>query len=128
MYPATSTDKITYKSNNGVVSVNSNGKIYARKKGTAVVTVKSGSRSVKTQITVEDPKLSKTSLNLDVKQTYQLKISGTSQKVKWLSDNNSIASVSSTGKITAKKQGKTTIRACVGGMKFSCKISIKKLF
>lgn len=126
LYPATSTDKITFKSNNNTVSVNSSGKIYARKKGTAVITVKSGNKTVKSQITVEDPKLSKTSLSLDVKQIYQLKISGTSQKVKWLSDNNSIASVSSTGKITAKKQGKTTIRACVGGMKFSCKISIKK--
>lgn len=126
LYPATSTDKITYKSNNSVVSVNSNGEIHARKKGTAVVTVKSGNKSVKIQITVEDPKLSKTSLSLDVKQTYQLKISGTSQKIKWSSDNNSIASVSSTGKVTAKKQGKTTIRACVGNSKFSCKVSIKK--
>lgn len=126
LYPATSTDKITYKSNNSVVSVNSNGEIHARKKGTAVVTVKSGNKSVKIQITVEDPKFSKTSLSLDVKQTYQLKISGTSQKIKWSSDNNSIASVSSTGKVTAKKQGKTTIRACVGNSKFSCKVSIKK--
>lgn len=126
LYPSTSTDKITYKSNNGVVTVNSNGKIYARKKGTAIITVKAGSKSVKSQITVEDPKISKTSLRLDVKQTYQLKISGTSQKVKWSSDNNSVASVSSIGKVTAKKQGTTTIRAYVGSTKFSCKVSIKK--
>ena len=123
--PATSTDKITYKSNNGVVSVNSNGKIYARKKGTAVVTVKSGSKSVKTQITVEDPKLSKTSLSLDTGKSYTLKVAGTKQKITWSSSNKSVATVNSNGVITARKAGSAKITAKVGSKKFICNVKVK---
>lgn len=52
--PLTSTQKITYKSSNTkVASVNSKGQITAKKKGTAVITVKSGSKTVKCKVTVK---------------------------------------------------------------------------
>ena len=52
--PLTSTQKITYKSSNSkVASVNSKGQITAKKKGTAVITVKSGSKTVKCKVTVK---------------------------------------------------------------------------
>ena len=51
--PLTSKQKITYKSSNSkVASVNSKGQITAKKKGTAVITVKSGSKTVKCKVTV----------------------------------------------------------------------------
>lgn len=52
--PSYSKDKITYSSNNKkVVAVNSKGLITARKKGTAYITIKSGSKYVKCKITVK---------------------------------------------------------------------------
>lgn len=52
--PLTSTEKITYKSSNSkVVSVNSKGQLIAKKKGTAVITVKSGSKTVKCRVLVK---------------------------------------------------------------------------
>lgn len=52
--PLTSKQKITYKSSNSkVASVNSKGQITAKKKGTAVITVKSGSKTVKCKVTVK---------------------------------------------------------------------------
>ena len=52
--PSYSKDKITYSSNNKkVVAVNSKGIITARKKGTAYITIKSGSKYVKCKITVK---------------------------------------------------------------------------
>ena len=52
--PLTSTQKITYKSSNSkVASVNSKGQITAKKKGTAVITIKSGSKTVKCKVTVK---------------------------------------------------------------------------
>ena len=52
--PLTSTEKITYKSSNSkVVSVNSKGQLIAKKKGTAVITVKSGSKTVKCRVSVK---------------------------------------------------------------------------
>ena len=52
--PLTSLQKVTYKSNNKkVATVNSKGVIKAKKKGTAVITVRSGSKTVKCKITVK---------------------------------------------------------------------------
>lgn len=125
LYPSTSTDKITYKSNNGVVAVNSNGKIYARKKGTAIITVKAGSKSVKSQITVEDPKLSKTSLSLNVGKKYTLKVTGTKQKITWSSSNKSVATVNSNGVVTARRAGSSKITAKVLGKNYVCTVTVK---
>lgn len=125
LYPSTSTDKITYKSNNSVVTVNSNGKIYARKRGTAIVTVKAGSKSVKSKITVEDPKISKTSLSLNVGKKYTLKVTGTKQKITWSSSNKSVATINSNGIVTAHRAGSAKITAKIGSKKFICNVKVK---
>ena len=125
LYPATSTDKITFKSNNNTVSVNSSGKIYARKKGTAVITVKSGNKTVKSQITVEDPKISKTAISLNIGKKYTLKVTGTKQKITWSSSDKSVATVSSKGVVTAKKGGSAKIAAKVLGKSYVCTVTVK---
>jgi uncharacterized protein YjdB len=52
--PTTSKQKVTYTSNDKkVATVSSSGKITAKKKGTATITVKSGSKSVKVKVTVK---------------------------------------------------------------------------
>ena len=52
--PLTSLQKVTYKSNNKkVATVTSKGVIKAKKKGTAVITVRSGSKTVRCKITVK---------------------------------------------------------------------------
>lgn len=55
--------------------------------------------------------------------------SGVSQKVTWKSSKSSVASVSSSGKVTAKKSGTATIYAIAkdgSGKKASCKIKVTK--
>ena len=125
LYPATSTDQITFKSNNNTVSVNSSGKIYARKKGTAVITVKSGNKTVKSQIIVEDPKISKTAISLNIGKKYTLKVTGTKQKITWSSSDKSVATVSSKGVVTAKKGGSAKITAKVLGKSYVCTVTVK---
>ena len=52
--PVTSKEKITYKSSfSKVVKVDSKGRITAKKKGTAVITVKAGKKTVKCKVTVK---------------------------------------------------------------------------
>ena len=52
--PITVTSKTTYKSSNEKVAiVNSKGKITAKKKGTVIITVKNGKRTVKCKVTVK---------------------------------------------------------------------------
>ncbi|HIV23950.1 MAG TPA: Ig-like domain-containing protein [Candidatus Merdiplasma excrementigallinarum] len=52
--PSKSDEKITYKSSNKkVVTVNAKGRLKALKKGTAVITVKSGKKKVTCKVTVK---------------------------------------------------------------------------
>ena len=72
-------------------------------------------------------KLNKTSLTLYVGKTTTLKttISGDSTTVTWKSDNSSIASVSSNGKIYGKRAGTCTITAKANGKIARCKVTVK---
>ncbi|MGN0291275.1 MAG: CAP domain-containing protein [Lachnospiraceae bacterium] len=70
-------------------------------------------------------KLNKTKLVMDKDAVYQLKVSGTQKKVKWKSSKTSVASVSSTGKVKAKKAGKSTITATVGKKAYQCKVTVE---
>ncbi len=71
-------------------------------------------------------KLNKKKITLYVGKTTTLKVKGTKKKVKWSSSKKSVATVSSKGKVKAKKKGTTTITAKVGGKKYKCKVTVKK--
>ena len=111
---AKSNKKITYSSSNKkVVKVSSSGVLTAVKKGTANVTVKSNGISQKIKVKVEKPYVkisgSKTmNLGDSVKFTANTNCKA---KVKWSSSNTKVATVSSSGKVTAKKAGSATIYA-----------------
>lgn len=70
-------------------------------------------------------KMNDTKKTLYEKETYRLKMIGTKKKVKWSSSKKSVATVSSNGKVTAKKKGKTTITAKIGSKKYKCNITVK---
>lgn len=59
-------------------------------------------------------KINKTSVFLVKGKSVKLKIKYATQTVKWKSTKKSVATVSSNGKVTAKKAGKTVIIATVG--------------
>lgn len=70
-------------------------------------------------------KLNKTKKTLNVGETFTLKLSGTSKTVTWKSSKKSVATVSSKGKVTAKKAGTATITATCSGKTYKCKITVK---
>ncbi|WP_442870342.1 Ig-like domain-containing protein [Anaerocolumna sp. AGMB13025] len=70
-------------------------------------------------------KISKNNLILYVGDTYSIKVTGTTKTVKWVSNNSSVASVTSKGKITANDIGKTIIIGKVGSKNYSCKIEVR---
>ncbi len=111
-------------SNKKVATVNSKGKVTAKKKGTATITAKVGNKKYKCKIKVEKPTINKNSKTLNVGEKYTLKIKGTSQKVKWSTSNKKVATVNSKGKVTAKKKGTATITAKVGNKKIKAKIKV----
>lgn len=77
---------------------------------------------VQTQAAV---KLSETRKTLEIGQSLLLKVKGTSQKVKWSSDDTDVASVNKSGKVTAKGEGTATIIAKVAKKNLICKITVK---
>lgn len=90
-------------SNKKVATVSSKGIVTAKKKGKTTITAKKGKITYKCKLIVETPKLSKKTASLSVGKSYQFKVSGTKQKIKWTSSDSSVVSINSKGKVTAKK-------------------------
>lgn len=73
------------------------------------------------------PALNKKSATLTVGQTFQLKMKNNKKAVKWTSSNKKVASVSGSGLVKAKKNGKATVTAKIGSKKYRCFIKVKTL-
>ena len=129
-------------SNQKIVTVtgNKNGtcKIKAGSKiGKATITIKLASGLTKQiKVTVQKKAVTCTriknvpkTINLKKKQTYQLKpmiepITCT-DKVKYKSSNKKTAKVTTSGKLTAVKKGKTKVTVVVGKKKFACTVNVR---
>jgi len=146
VYPSNATNKNVNwsSSDNSVAVVSSNGLVTAKSAGTATITCRAADGSGKyttCKVTVEDANvyvtsitLNKTSASLYVGETTQLNASvspstATNKSVSWTSDDTSVATVSSSGVVTAKSVGNATItcKATDGsGEKATCSISVKE--
>lgn len=129
-------------SNKNVAMVSPSGLVTTKSAGTAIITctAQDGSNVKATcKITVKNPvvkvtkvTLNKTTATLAPKETLTLKATvaptnATNKAVTWKSSNTKIATVSSSGKVTAKAAGTVTItcRAKDGsGKKATCKITV----
>ena len=71
-------------------------------------------------------KMNKSSVNLVTGQTFKLKVSGTSKKITWVSNNKKVATVTSSGSVKAKAKGTVTVTATVKGSskKYTCKVEV----
>lgn len=117
--------KIKWTSNKkSVATVNSSGKITAKKKGTAKITAKIGQKKYSCNIIVQTPTISTKKATIYVGSKKVLKVNGTNQKVSWKSSNSKIANVSK-GTVTGKKAGTVTITATVLKKKYICKITVR---
>lgn len=116
----------------------STGYVEARKAGKTTVTVKTenGEFSASCEITVEKKEVPVTgitiepsSLKLPVGDTYSLiphvqPNDATNQDIKWLSTNESVATVNAEGKVTAVAAGNAEIRAMLEGKFATCPVEV----
>lgn len=70
-------------------------------------------------------RLSKKSIKLNVGQSRTIKLKGTRKKPKWRSTKKSVVTVTSKGKIKAKKKGSAVIVAKLGKKSYKCKVIVK---
>lgn len=130
---------LTWTSSNNSVATVVNGTINALAKGTATITATSTYNNnfkatcaitVK-DISVQSISLDTSSISLNIGDEQQLYATinpsnATNKNVTWTSTNSSVASVSSTGYVTAKAVGTTTIKVSTqdGGKTASCAVEV----
>ena len=139
VYPSNASNKkCTWSSSNtSVATVDGNGKVTAKKAGTATITVttangKTASCNVTVQAVQAVPtsvSLNKTSLALEIGKSYTLtKTVSPSNAVTsytWSSSNTSVATVDKNGKVTAKASGTATITVKTSnGKTANCKVTV----
>lgn len=146
LQPTVSPDSTTNKnvswssSNNSVATVNSNGKVTAVGKGNATITCKtldSGKTAtckvtVTKKIDVTSVSLNKSSKTMNKGKTFQLKATispsnASNKNVTWKSNNTSVATVTSSGLVTAKGNGTAKIICTTKDGKYTavCNITVK---
>lgn len=116
----------TYTSSNPkVATVSSTGKITAKTKGSATITVKNGFVKKTVKVTVKNPKLNMTKATIYLYAKKTLKITGKVGKATFKSSNKKVAVVNKSGKITAKRKGTCTITVKTNGITLKCKVTVK---
>ena len=142
--PSNATGDKTVKwssSNEAVAAVDSNGKVTAKKAGTAVITVTSSNgKNAGCTVTVKQKEISITGIGLNKSTTSLTEgesetltatitpSNATGDKtVKWSSSNGAVAAVDSNGKVTAKKAGTAVITATSSnGKTAGCTVTVKQ--
>ena len=122
--------KATWKTNKKSVARISKKKrnqvrITAVKAGKAVVSAKIGKKTYKCTVTVVNPKISKKTLNLTTGQSSTLKVTGGTGAIKWKSSNTAVATVSTSGRVTARKVGTVKITATRNKKNLTCIVTVK---
>ena len=129
--------KLTFKSSKPeVANVNNKGIIKGKKVGIAKISVTTAAgKKYKISVTVAKAPskvtLNKTSATLEIGDTLQLKATlpkkTASNKMTWTSSNKNVATVSDTGKVTAKAAGSATITVkTFNGKKATCKVTVEE--
>ena len=142
--PSNATGDKTVKwssSNEAVAAVDSNGKVTAKKAGTAVITATSSNgKTAGCTVTVKQKEIAITGISLNKSTTSLTEgesetltatitpSNATGDKtVKWSSSNEAVAAVDSNGKVTAKKAGTAVITATSSNRKTaSCTVTVKQ--
>ena len=140
--PSDATNKsITWTSNApGIAEVNDNGKVTAIKAGEATITAttKDGGKTATCKIKVIPLTVPVESVSLDITEAEMtegdelilkatvLPENATTKTMTWTSSDDNIAAVDESGKVSALKPGKTTIKAMAGEKSAECTISVIK--
>lgn len=70
--------------------------------------------------------ISSRTIVISVGETAELKINGTSQKVKWETDGKGVAAVNKNGRVIGVRQGVGLVTAKVGSKKLACAVRVEK--
>ena len=113
-------------SNNSIAVVSSTGKVTGKKAGTCTITVQNNKKTFDIPVTVNNPRLNKSSVSLRVGYAVTISIIGKTGTASFKSSNTKVATVSSAGVIKAKSKGKCTITVVSSGVTMKCTVTVTK--
>ena len=125
--PSNSTDTIEWiTSDPAVATVSSSGVVTARGQGSCeIYCISSSGAEGVCELNVVA--LNATHITLEQYDSYTLDVFGASGRIKWYTNNNRIATVSSNGTVIGRKPGTTTITANIDGKLLYCTVTVTKL-
>ena len=135
--PANASTKVTWSVSNDVVSVTDDGKVTAKRAGSAIVTATAGNVSAKCSVTVTDVAITRvdfTDSSVDMLEGDSRKLSvsvapsnASVSSLTWSSDNTRVATVSQDGTVTAVGEGTAKITAKAPSGKYdTCWVYVDK--
>ena len=116
-------------SDSKVASVNTYGKVTAKKAGTATITAKIANGEASCKVTVEKTVITLSQKNISLENGYTTRLSATAStghEVTYKSGKTSIASVDEDGVITAKKPGETVITVTADKSSAKCRVTVRE--
>lgn len=126
----------TYSSTDtDVAEVDKTGRVTAKKSGTAVISITAGGFTKQCTVTVTNPltsfSLNKTVTTISAGSSETLVITTTpanpdAYTVSWTSDNTSVATVDSNGKVVGVSSGTATITAAINGIQKQCVVKVEE--
>lgn len=126
----------TYSSTNtSVAEVDKTGRVTAKKSGTAVISITAGGFTKQCTVTVTNPlvsfSLNKTVTTISAGSSETLVITTTPTNpddytINWTSDNTSVATVDSSGKVSGVSGGTATITATINGIQKQCVVKVEE--
>lgn len=111
-----------------IASVNTYGKVTAKKEGVATITAKVAGGEASCKVTVRKTKVSvsETGISLERGESFLLSATSSSKTpITWKSSHKSIATVDDKGMVLALKPGESTITASADGSTATCKVKVK---
>ena len=127
---------VTWTTSNASVATVTNGVVTAIAEGNAVITATAGGKSAtcavsvkKSVVAVTSVTLNKSSLSLRVgeNETLIAKVlpdNATDRMITWTSSKEDVATVDSSGRVTAKSVGEASITASAGGKSATCSVTV----
>jgi uncharacterized protein YjdB len=116
-------------SDSAVASVNTYGKVTAKKAGTATITAKIANGEASCKVKVEKTTITLSQKNISLENGYSARLTATvstGHAVTYKSSKASVASVDETGRITANKPGEATITVTADKTSATCKVKVKE--
>ena len=137
--PTDATEKLTYESSNTqIATVDANGIVTAKSSGTVQITYKAkyygikGTAYVRVIAPLISVSLNTNKLTLEKGKTSQLSVSynpadATDKDITWMTSSSLVATVDSTGKVTANREGTAVITArASNGKTATCTVTVPK--